>query len=70
MTYGRYIGMPTEIFALVGASRRQTHFNCLVILIIMVNILCAGETDRNRDEEILNLLKADTIDETDPTKLW
>lgn len=29
-----------------------------------------GSTERNRDQEILDILKSDTNDESDPTKLW
>eukprot|EP01032_Pedospumella_encystans_P023151 gene23151-26212_t len=32
--------------------------------------LRVGNSDRNRDDEILNILKTDTNDEEDPTKLW
>lgn len=39
----------------------------IVLFRVTVN---TGETDRNRDEEILNILKADTNDETDLSKLW
>lgn len=68
MTYGRYIGTHMEIFASVCICR--SHLTVSPPDIYLTPSQIVGDTDRNRDEEILNILRADTIDETDPTKLW
>lgn len=40
------------------------------VLFIFMFVQPPGTSDRNRDDELIQLLQADTNDETDPEKLW
>jgi hypothetical protein len=61
----RFIGTHMETCGLVTE-------NCLPQFRMRnsLSVPFVGKTDRNRDEEIIRVLQADTHDESDPTKLW
>ena len=77
--FGKYIGTRLGTFELVSGKSDADADLCIQLsLNVATNfVTCArllfafiGNSDRNRDDEILNILKTDTNDEEDPTKLW
>lgn len=77
--FGKYIGTLSATFESVSGEIDAgvvVAFNCFTTLLkqfvisVVLYFILTGNSDRNRDDEILNILKTDTNDEEDPTKLW